>query len=56
MLQVMRDIGGVEIPASLAKLAGDDGVKAEGNGHVKAAGPATASNGDEEVATGAARS
>jgi flotillin len=34
MLQVMRDIGGVEIPASLAKLAGEDGAKADGNGHV----------------------
>jgi hypothetical protein len=27
MMQVMRDIGGVEIPASLAKLVGDDGPK-----------------------------
>jgi flotillin len=39
MLQVMRDIGGVDIPESLAKLAGEDGslvetgrVKAEDNG------------------------
>ena len=39
MLQVMRDIGGVDIPASLAKLAGEDGglvetgrVKVEDNG------------------------
>jgi flotillin len=40
MLQVMRDIGGVEIPDSLAKLVGDegpsagDGAKAAGNGRV----------------------
>jgi len=37
MLQVMRDIGGVEIPTSLAKLGGDDGSKAEGNGLVNGA-------------------
>jgi flotillin len=37
MMQVMRDIGGVEIPASLAKLAGHDDVKADGNGHVNGA-------------------
>jgi flotillin len=36
MLQVMRDIGGIEIPESLAKLAGEgDGPKAAGNGRVK---------------------
>lgn len=35
MMQVMRDIGGVEIPESLAKLAGDnDSSDAEGNGRV----------------------
>jgi flotillin len=27
MMQVMRDIGGVEIPESLAKLVGDDDAK-----------------------------
>jgi flotillin len=39
MLQVMRDIGGVDIPESLAKLAGEDGglietgrIKVEENG------------------------
>jgi flotillin len=38
MLQVMRDIGGIDIPESLAKLAGEDGlvetgrVKVEENG------------------------
>jgi flotillin len=36
MLQVMRDIGGVEIPESLAKLVGEDGAKADGNGRVTA--------------------
>ncbi|HEX6960908.1 MAG TPA: SPFH domain-containing protein [Lacipirellula sp.] len=29
MMQVMRDIGGVEIPESFAKLAGEDGAKAD---------------------------
>jgi hypothetical protein len=38
MMQVMRDIGGIEIPESLAKLVDEDGTragdgaKAEGNG------------------------
>ena len=33
MMQVMRDIGGVEIPESLAKLAGESGeAKPAGNG------------------------
>jgi flotillin len=32
MLQVMRDIGGVEIPESLAKLVGEDGAKPVENG------------------------
>src|SRR5688500_4423928 len=42
MLQVMRDIGGVEIPASLAKLAGEDSdaksdaTKTAGNGRLPA--------------------
>jgi flotillin len=31
MMQVMRDIGGIDIPESLAKLAGEDGTRA-GNG------------------------
>ncbi|MDQ3333194.1 MAG: hypothetical protein M3552_21525, partial [Planctomycetota bacterium] len=31
MLQVMRDIGGIDIPESLAKLAGEDGVPSETN-------------------------
>ena len=37
MMQVMRDIGGVEIPASLAKLVGEDGVDGSSNGHVNGA-------------------
>src|SRR6185295_16308019 len=37
MLQVMRDIGGVEIPTSLAKLAGSEVATADGNGHVNGA-------------------
>ena len=37
MLQVMRDIGGVEIPESLAKLVGDERANADGNGHVNGA-------------------
>jgi flotillin len=38
MLQVMRDIGGVEIPTSLAKLAGEDGIAANGDGNGQANG------------------
>ena len=37
MLQVMRDIGGVEIPTSLAKLVGEDGATADGNGQANGA-------------------
>src|SRR3954471_1016076 len=44
MMQVMRDIGGVEIPASLAKLAGSESAKAEGNGHANGAERATAAD------------
>lgn len=40
MLQVMRDIGGIEIPTSLAKLAGEGSAKPDGNGRA---------NGDERV-------
>jgi flotillin len=43
MLHVMRDIGGVEIPESLAKLVGDDAAKADGNGQVNGAEHAVAS-------------
>jgi flotillin len=51
MLQVMKDIGGVEIPASLAKLAGQDGsasaAVANGDAHVNGAERA-----EEEVEIG----
>ena len=46
MLQVMRDIGGVEIPTSLASLAGADGAKADDNGHVNGAEVAAATSDD----------
>ncbi len=49
MLQVMRDIGGVEIPTSLATLAGADGAKADANGHVNGAERDAA--GSEDTAT-----
>jgi flotillin len=53
MLHVMRDIGGVEIPDSLAKLMGDDGPKvAAANGSVNGAEHGAAS--EEEVAAEAA--
>jgi flotillin len=42
MLQVMRDIGGVEIPTSLARLAGEDGAVADSKG---------SANGAERTAT-----
>jgi flotillin len=44
MLHVMRDIGGVEIPDSLAKLVGDDAAKADGSGSVNGAEHAVASD------------
>ena len=43
MMQVMRDIGGIDIPTSLATLVGADGAKAEGNGHANGATVAAAS-------------
>ena len=49
MLHVMRDIGGVEIPDSLAKLVGDDVTKTAGNGSVNGAEHADTS--EEEVAS-----
>jgi flotillin len=45
MLQVMRDIGGVDIPTSLATLVGADPAKADGNGHVNGADRATNAEG-----------
>jgi flotillin len=50
MLHVMRDIGGVEIPDSLAKLVGEDGTQvAGGNGAVNGAERDEAT--EEEVAS-----
>src|SRR5437762_7971359 len=46
MLQVMRDIGGVDIPTSLATLIGADPAKADGNGHENGAEIATAGGED----------
>jgi flotillin len=37
MMQVMRDIGGIDIPTSLTTLVGADSAKADGNGHVNGA-------------------
>jgi flotillin len=42
MLHVMRDIGGVEIPESLAKLVGDEGGTRDGNGRANGAEHAVA--------------
>jgi flotillin len=41
MMQVMRDIGGIDIPTSLATLVGADSAKADGNGHINGAERAT---------------
>ena len=50
MMQVMKDIGGVEIPESLAKLAGSEsGEKASGNG--RATEPEHVSPGETELAS-----
>src|SRR4051812_2619842 len=46
MMQVMRDIGGVESPARLAEVAGHEDTKAEGNGHVNGAAVATKEEGE----------
>jgi flotillin len=46
MMQVMRDIGGIDIPTNLATLVGADGTKADGNGHANGAAVAAAA---EEV-------
>jgi flotillin len=44
MLNVMRDIGGIEVPESLAKLTGETDAKSNGATHASA----TEVNGDEE--------
>jgi flotillin len=57
MLHVMRDIGGVEIPDSLAKLVGEDGTKvAEGNGSVNGTERDEASEEEEVASTSATKS
>jgi flotillin len=43
MLQVMRDIGGVDIPESLAKLAGEESLVETGRIKVEENGTATRS-------------
>jgi flotillin len=43
MLQVMRDIGGIDLPTSLVRLAGDE------SGSVAAAAPTPPANGDHPV-------
>jgi flotillin len=50
MLQVMRDIGGIDIPESLAKLAGEDGTTPAGNGRVPQAERTAKEKDDEPVA------
>ena len=54
MMQVMRDIGGIDIPTSLATLVGADAAKAEGNGHANGAELAVASD-DGAIATPVAK-
>jgi flotillin len=51
MLNVMRDIGGIEVPESLAKLTGEDTTKSNGSTHVAA----SEVNGDEEPAVTTAK-
>ncbi len=48
MLHVMRDIGGIDIPDSLAKLTGDDGAKTNGAGQVATSERGAAANGEED--------
>jgi flotillin len=36
MLNVMRDVGGIDVPESLVKLMGEESVKPAGNGHAPA--------------------
>jgi flotillin len=52
MMQVMRDIGGIDIPTSLATLAGAESATAEGNGHANGAAVPVAdiNGGEDEIA------
>jgi flotillin len=49
MLHVMRDIGGIDIPDSLAKLTGEDVAKTNGAGTVASPERTTTTNGDEDA-------
>jgi flotillin len=49
MLQVIRDIGGIDIPESLAKLAGEDSATPAGNGRVPQPERAAKEKDDEPV-------
>jgi flotillin len=51
MLNVMRDIGGIEVPESLASLTGESGAKSNGATHASA----TEANGDEVPAVTTAK-
>jgi hypothetical protein len=57
MLHVMRDIGGIDVPDSLAKLTGEESGKAHVAGHAADRERSTVANGDEEapVVTGKPR-
>jgi flotillin len=49
MLNVMRDIGGIEVPESLAKLMGDDATKSNGDAHVATTERAATVTGEEDA-------
>ena len=49
MLHVMRDIGGIDIPDSLAKLTGEEAAKTNGAGHAPSPERAAPANGEEDA-------
>jgi flotillin len=49
MLHVMRDIGGIDIPDSLAKLTGEESAKTNGAGHAASPERAAPANGEEDA-------
>ncbi|MEX0612581.1 MAG: SPFH domain-containing protein [Pirellulales bacterium] len=49
MLHVMRDIGGIDIPDSLAKLTGEESAKTNGAGHAASPERVSPANGEEDV-------
>ena len=55
MMQVMRDIGGVEMPESLAKLVGDAPAKPDGNGVAAAASVPVGAAANDDVTPMAAK-